>query len=94
MWSGTMEPVEFQCDGVSGLSKSQVIIYIDIQQTPLSRAAHNEYVCQKKETTIYRCRYSKDVHRTKRQALTMASMRWEFAPRQSLLYNLFEDKEV
>ena len=32
------------------------------QQTLLSKATYNKYICQK--TDIYRCRHSKDVHRT------------------------------
>ena len=33
-----------------------------------------QYICQKKETTIYHCPYSKDIHRTKCLALTIVSL--------------------
>ena len=37
---------------------------------PLSKATYNKYILSEgRETTIYRCRYRKDVHRTKCQAL-------------------------
>ena len=40
----------------------------------LTKATYNKYICQKKATTIYRCQYSKDVHRAKCQALTISRL--------------------
>ena len=40
----------------------------------LSKETYNNYICQKKASTIYSCRCSKHVHRTKCQALTIARL--------------------
>ena len=45
-------------------------IYIYIEQSLLTKKTHNKYIYQNKET-IYLCRYSKNVHRHKSQALTI-----------------------
>ena len=38
----------------------------------LSKETYNKYICQKKEKHC--CQYSKDVHRTKGKALTIARL--------------------
>ena len=49
------------------------VVYIYIQQTLFTKATYNKYnKSEEGETTIYLCRYSKDVHRTKDQALTIS----------------------
>ena len=40
----------------------------------LSKVTYNKYICQKKEKQYIAVEYSKDVHRTKSKALTIASL--------------------
>ena len=54
---------------------SFTFIFRAFSKTLSSKATYNRYIRQKKrETTVYLCRYRKDAHRTKCQALTIARL--------------------
>ena len=68
-------------------------IHINIEglyQTLSTRATDNKNICQKKETTIYRRRYRKDVLRTKWQALTITIVSYSHDIKLIILYSWYQ----